>query len=146
MGRMDSLTPPDLAQHDAFLDRLLAVPLIGAARLSPDGRWVAWIWSGLGNRQLWLAPSDRTAAPRCLIADDWDCDTFHWAADGGSIVYGRSRDGDERVGLHQLFLDGRPPRALTEDRPDYYIRGGQLAKDGRTLIYAANVDPQTHKA
>ena len=143
---MDTVLPPDLAQFDAFLDRLLAVPLLGTARLSPDGRWVAWLWSGLADtRQLWLVPADASVSPRCIVGDDWDCDTFHWAPDSHSIVYGRSRDGDERVGLHQLFLDGRPSRALTEDRPDYYIRGGQLAKDGRALIYAANVDPRSGK-
>ena len=46
---MDTALRPDLAQHDEFLDRLLAVPVIGAARLSPDGKWVAWLLSGLGE-------------------------------------------------------------------------------------------------
>jgi dipeptidyl aminopeptidase/acylaminoacyl peptidase len=74
------------------------------------------------------------------VGDDWDCDSFRWAPDSGSIVYARSMDGDERVGLHQVFLDGCAGIALTEDRPDYYIHGGQLAKDGRTLLFSANVD------
>jgi dipeptidyl aminopeptidase/acylaminoacyl peptidase len=136
--------PTDLSQHDAFLDRLLKVPQLYGARISPDGNWVAWIWAGLSETtQLWIADSKGTAAPRSLVADDWDCDSFRWAPDSASLIYGRSKDGDERVGLHQVFLDGRPRVALTEDRPDYYMHGGQLAGDGRTLIFAANVDPQT---
>jgi dipeptidyl aminopeptidase/acylaminoacyl peptidase len=131
----------DLSQHDAFLDRLLQVPQLYSARISPEGRFVAWIWAGLAETtQLWVTAADGKEAPRCLVGDEWDCDSFRWAPDSGSIVYARSQDGDERVGLHQVFLDGRPTIALTEDRPDYYIHGGQLAKDGRTLLFSANVD------
>ena len=136
--------PIDLSQHDEFLDRLLGVPQLYAARISPDGQWVAWIWAGLADTtQLWLARSDGHSQPRPLVADEWDCDFFRWTADSLCLVYGRSKDGDERVGLHLAYLDGRPVRALTEDRPDYYIHGGQLTSDNTTLIFAANVDPAT---
>jgi dipeptidyl aminopeptidase/acylaminoacyl peptidase len=133
--------PIDLSRHDAFLDRLLKVPQLYSARISPDGNRVAWIWAGLAETtQLWVTAASGKESPRCLVGDDWDCDSFRWAPDSGSIVYARSKDGDERVGLHQVFLDGRPTVALTEDRPDYYIHGGQLAKDGRSLLFSANVD------
>jgi dipeptidyl aminopeptidase/acylaminoacyl peptidase len=133
--------PIDLSQHDAFLDRLLKVPQLYSARISPDGNLVAWIWAGLAETtQLWVTAADGTGTPRCLVGDEWDCDSFRWAPDSGSIVYARSQDGDERVGLHQVFLDGRPRVALTEDRPDYYIHGGQLAKNGSTLLFSANVE------
>jgi dipeptidyl aminopeptidase/acylaminoacyl peptidase len=133
--------PIDLSPHDDFLDRLLKVPQLYGARISPDGNYVAWIWAGLAETtQLWLADARGSVPPRCLVADDWDCDTFRWAPDSASLIYGRSKDGDERIGLHQVFLDGRPRVALTEDRPDYYIHGGQIAGDGRTLVFAANVD------
>ncbi len=133
--------PTDLSQHDAFLDRLLKVPQLYSARISPDGTFVAWIWAGLAETtQLWVTAASGTELPRRLVGDDWDCDSFRWAPDSRSIVYARSQDGDERVGLHQVFLDGRPSIALTEDRPDYYIHGGQLAKDGSTLLFSANVD------
>ena len=136
--------PTDLSQYDAFLDRLLKVPQLYGARISPNGHWVAWIWAGLSETtQLWISVIDQTEPPRCLVADDWDCDTFRWTPDSRSIIYGRSQDGDERIGLHQVFLNGTLSVALTEDRPNYYIHGGQLAGDGRTLVFAANVDPAT---
>jgi dipeptidyl aminopeptidase/acylaminoacyl peptidase len=135
---------PDIARQDEFLERLLKVPQIIGPRLSLDGKWMAWIWAGLAETtQLWLAPADGGAAPRRLVADEWDVDSIAWAPDSTSIIYGRSKDGDERVGLHQVFLDGTPARALTEDRPDYYIRGGRITRDGKTLVFAANVDPET---
>ena len=132
---------PDLSQHDDVLDRLLRVPQLYGARISPDGQWVAWIWSGLAETtQLWLAAAGGIAPPRALVADGWDCDFFRWTPDSLGLVYGRSKDGDERVGLHLVYIDGRPSRALTEDRPDYYIHGGQLTADNRTLVFAANVE------
>ncbi|MBI2254977.1 MAG: S9 family peptidase [Proteobacteria bacterium] len=135
------MTLPDLSAHDAFLDRLLDLPTIYSAGLSPDGARLAWIWAKLGaTTQLWLQPADGSAAPRCLVDDGWDCDYFTWARDGQSIVVGQSNGGDERVSLLQVFLDNRPPRRLTPERPDYYIHGGELLADNRTLIYAANVE------
>ena len=137
----ETTMPIDLSQHDTFLDRLLQVPQLYGAKISPDGNFVAWIWAGLAETtQLWVAAASGAEPPRCLVGDDWDCDSLRWGPDSRSIVYARSKDGDERVGLHQVFLDGRAPTALTEDRPDYYIHGGQLAKDGRTLLFSANVD------
>ena len=52
----------DIAQlaHDWARD-----PILWEPRLSKDGRWVAWTWTGpteAGN--VWLAPTDGSAAPR----------------------------------------------------------------------------------
>jgi len=137
------MTQPDLSAHDAFLDRLLDLPTIYSAGLSPDGTQLAWIWAKLApTTQLWLQPADGSVAPRCLVDDGLDCDYFIWARDGKSIIVGQSNGGDERITLLQVFLDGQPPRRLTPEEPDYYIHGGQLLSDNRTLVYAANVDPE----
>jgi dipeptidyl aminopeptidase/acylaminoacyl peptidase len=135
MNDVDSLEP--------FLDRLFRVSEPRGARLSPDGRHIAWIADNLGDTtQLWRAPADGTGAPQQWVADDRDCDWFFWAPDSGSVILGQSRDGDERVGLSQVALDGSV-RALTEERPDFYIRGGQIDPSGRFLVYAANRHPET---
>ena len=133
MNNFDSLEP--------FLDRLFRVSEPLGARLSPDGRRIAWIATNLGaTTQLWQAPTDGSAQPTAWIANDRDCDWFFWAPDSRSVILGQSRDGDERVGLSQVALDGSV-RALTEQRPDFYIYGGQIDPSGRFLVYAANRDP-----
>ena len=135
MSHFESLEP--------FLHRLFRVSEAWGARLSPDCRHVAWIAGNLGpTSQLWLAPADGSAPPKCWIANARDCDWFFWAPDSASVILGQSRDGDERVGLSQVALDGTV-RALTEERPDYYIHGGQIDPSGRFLVYAANRDPAT---
>lgn len=134
----------DLTANDPFLDRLLDLPTIYSAGLSPDGTQLAWIWAKLGpTTQLWLQPADGSAEPRCLVDDGRDCDYLIWARDSRSIILGQSSGGDERISLLQVFLDGSQPRRLTPEEPGYYIHGGQLLADNRSLIYAANVDPDT---
>jgi dipeptidyl aminopeptidase/acylaminoacyl peptidase len=135
MSHFESLEP--------FLQRLFRVSEAWGARLSPDRQQVAWIASNLGpTSQLWRAPADGSAPPQCWLATERDCDWFFWAPDSGSVILGQSRNGDERVGLSQVALDGTT-RALTEERPDYYIHGGQIDPSGRFLVYAANRDPAT---
>jgi len=133
----------DFESLEPFLDRLFRVSEAWGARLSPDGQRVAWIAGNLGaTTQVWQAPADGSAPPQAWVANDRDCDWFFWAPDSGSIILGQSRDGDERVGLSQIALDGAV-RNLTEQRPDFYIHGGQIDPSGRFLIYAANRDPVT---
>jgi dipeptidyl aminopeptidase/acylaminoacyl peptidase len=135
MSNFESLEP--------FLDRLFRVSEAWGARLSPDRRRIAWIAGNLGaTTQLWQRPTDGSAPPRAWVADDRDCEWFFWAPDSASVILGQSRDGDERVGLSQVALDGTA-RALTERRPDFYIHGGQIDPSGRFLVYAANRDPAT---
>jgi dipeptidyl aminopeptidase/acylaminoacyl peptidase len=136
--------PPDLSVFDAFLDRLLDLPSIYQAGLSPDGTQLAWIWAKLGpTTQLWLQPADGSAPPRCLVDDGRDCDYFTWGRDSRSLIVGQSSGGDERISLLQVFLDDRPARRLTPEAPDYYIHGGELLADNRHMVYAANVDPDS---
>jgi dipeptidyl aminopeptidase/acylaminoacyl peptidase len=140
---------PDLAAIDPFLDRLLGLPAIHSAGLSPDGKWLAWTWAKLGpTTQLWLQPADG-GVPRCLLDDGRDCDYIIWSRDSRSVIVGQSTGGDERISLLQVFLDGagevgsRAPRRLTPEAPGCYLHGGQLLADNRHLVYAANVDPET---
>ena len=133
----------DFTSLEPFLDRLFRISEAWGARLSPDGRRIAWIAGNLGaTTQVWQAPADGSAPPKAWIANERDCDWFFWAPDSASIILGQSRDGDERVGLSQIALDGAA-RELTEQRPDFYIHGGQIDPAGKFLIYAANRDPET---
>lgn len=132
-----------LEKIEPVLDLLFSASEAWGARVSPDGRWVAWIATNRGpTAQLWLAATDGAAPSRAWVADDRDCDYFHWAPDSCAVILGQSRDGDERIGLSRVALDGSRD-ALTDPHPDYYIRGGQVDPAGSMLIYAANRDPES---
>lgn len=132
-----------LERLEPLLDQLFAVSETWGARVSPDGARVAWIASNRGpTTQLWWAPTDGSAPPAAWVVNDRDCDYFYWAPDSRSIILGQSRDGDERIGLSRIALDGSR-QDLTDPHPDYYIRGGQIDPAGQFLVYAANRDPES---
>src|SRR3712207_5344216 len=130
------MTPP---QH---LETLLSVPVLSAPVVSPDGRWVAWSWSRLGPAADVFAAPTRGPAPPLRLTETPD-DTFvvSWTPDSEAVVVGQDRDGDERVRLFLVSL-GEPGamEPLTEASPNYYVRGGQVHRDGRWLVYGANLD------
>ncbi|MGO4727156.1 MULTISPECIES: S9 family peptidase [unclassified Inquilinus] len=128
-----------------FLDRLIAAPRLLFPTVSPDGRWVAWVWNGKaeGNGP-WIAPTAGGAPPRLMAEpfSGWDCESFSWAPDSLSLIVARRRDGEEQVGLQRAWLDGAA-ETLLPDRIGYYIYNAQLHPDGRRLVYAASRDPAT---
>lgn len=117
-------------------------PVPWSAKVSPDERWVAWAWAGLdGAADVYVAPTDGSAAPRRLTATPEHTLVRSWAPDNRSLVVAQNVGGDERDQLFQLFVD-RPNELvpLTEFSPDYFIYGGQLHPNGRWLVYSANFD------
>lgn len=137
-------SPGKLAQRK--LARLWAAcPVPWSAKLSPDGRWVAWAWAGLDvAADIYVAPTDGSAPPRRLTATPEHTLLRSWAPDSRSLVVAENLGGDERDQLFRVDLDDAGPlQPLTEPSPNYFIYGGQLHRDGRWLVYSANVDVET---
>src|SRR6266567_7262680 len=90
---------------DSFLDSLLALPAMGRAVLSPDGRLVAWSWYRKAPAaDIYLAPTDGGEPPRRLTATPDDTVLVAWAPDSASLVVAEDRGGDEHVQLFRLTL------------------------------------------
>jgi dienelactone hydrolase len=130
----------------ATIDALLALPVMGRAVVSPDGRLVAWSWYRKAPAaDIYLAPTDGTAAPRRLTATPNDTVLVAWAPDSASLIVAEDRGGDEHVQLFRLSLD-ETMTPLTEASPPFFARGGELGPSGRYLVFAANLDPATGAA
>lgn len=127
------------------LEALLSLPVLSGPMISPDGNWVAWNWSRLGPAtDVYVVPTDGSLPPVRLTDTPDDTKVISWAPRSDAVIVGQDRDGDERS---QLFLI-RPDKPgnmepLTEASPNFYVRGGQLHPNGRWLVYAANLDPET---
>src|SRR3712207_7965925 len=65
---------------------------------------------------------------------------------GRAIVVAQDSDGDERARLFRVRLaEPRTMEPLTEASPNYYVRGGQVHRDGRRLVYGANLDAESEQ-
>ncbi|MBN2500697.1 MAG: S9 family peptidase [Anaerolineales bacterium] len=125
-----------------YLEQLLNLPDVVTAKLSPDGRWVAFVWYHVHeNFDVFVVPSDGSAAPVALThTPEWTW-LVDWTPDSKAVIVQQDHDRDERVMLFKVEID-QPEhmQPLTEDRPDYFLRGGNLHPDGKTLFYGANYD------
>jgi dipeptidyl aminopeptidase/acylaminoacyl peptidase len=132
---------------DQTLDALLALPAFYDGDVSPDGRWVAWTWYNAGpTADVYAAPTDGSAAPTRLTATDENTELVSWAPDSRALLVQHDHNGDERTRLFRVDLE-RPGalHPLTEQEPNFYLRGGQLHPNGRWLVYGANVDESGHE-
>jgi dipeptidyl aminopeptidase/acylaminoacyl peptidase len=128
------------------LEALLSVPALFGPCVSPDGKWVAWSWSRLGPAaDVFAAPTDGSQAPlRLTETMEGDTMVVSWTSDSAAVLVSQDNDGDERVRLFLVRLaDPGVMEPLTAARPNHYLRGGQMHKDGRWLIYAANLDAES---
>jgi dipeptidyl aminopeptidase/acylaminoacyl peptidase len=129
--------------RDLRLETLLSIPALFGPHVSPDGKWVAWSWSRLGPAaDVFAAPTDGSQPPlRLTETVEGDTMVVSWTSQGDAVLVSQDNDGDERVRLFLVRLaDPGVMEPLTAASPNYYLRGGQLHKDGRWLIYAANLD------
>lgn len=90
-------------------------------RISPDGRWVVYLTAPVGRTgkhpvsELWLAPSDGSAAPRELAAGAAaENHAPRWAPDSGSVFFLSDRAVRGTAQLYRIGLDDGAPERLTD--------------------------------
>jgi dipeptidyl aminopeptidase/acylaminoacyl peptidase len=130
---------------DEFLDALLSLPKLYGGQVSPDGKWVAWMWQGVGVAiDIFAAPTDGSLEPVRLTETSENSFFISWTPDSESVIVAQDTGGDERFQLFQINLT-QPGilHPLTEPSPDYFLRGGELHPNGQYLIYGANFDAET---
>ena len=129
-------------KNQDMLDALLCLPVVWRAKTSPDGKWVAWSWGHKDDRvNVYAMRTDGAGKPIRLTDSEIDLYVVAFTPDGRSVVVEGCEDGNERIRLFTVTLDGSQVlRPLTEENPPYFIRGGQLHPNGRFLVYSANYD------
>ena len=126
----------------AFFER----PLMGGARLSPDGRRVAMRVAAPGGRYR-LAVLDLETRQSRIVAgiDDADVLDFDWTSDerlvfDTSMTLVQYQRVDYGPGLFSVEAAGGPVRELVETRPDYWLAGGDGTR--KPLHWATAWQPQ----
>src|SRR4051812_47591193 len=119
-------------------------PILWSPRVSGDGKWLAWTWTGLAETgEVWIVPTDGSGPPQRLTKGNDHYQARSLSYDGGLLVLAQSIGGNEHDRL--FLLDrARPdaPQPLTPLQSENYIFGGALTRDGAGLYYSADFDDE----
>lgn len=122
-------------------------PVLWDTKVSKDGRWLAWTWTGpteAGN--VWLAPTDGSAPPRRITDEPDHTYVRSFSPDGAQVLLAQSEGSSEHDQLILLDLDSGARRPITPQQDDHYVFGGAFLPDGKSILYTASYDDATKTA
>jgi dipeptidyl aminopeptidase/acylaminoacyl peptidase len=128
-------------KHAITFDDLIQMHRVAEARVSPDGKWVAYTVStpdmdaNRGVSNIWIVPTTGGAALQ-LTQSGHDSSPV-WSPDGKTIAFLSSRSGDSQVYL--LSMEGGEAKPLT-----HLSTGADIVKwspDGKTIAFTSSVYP-----
>jgi dipeptidyl aminopeptidase/acylaminoacyl peptidase len=126
--------------------KLFGNPSRSMGRISPDGKWMAFLAPRDGVLNVWVAPIAALDKLRPLTAEaSRPVQEYFWAPDSQSILFQLDNKGDENFKLYSVNLAGGGQRTLTPfDNTRVFIYGVSNKVKDRILIGINNRDPKWH--
>src|SRR5512139_3530387 len=135
---------PAAAARLMTIDDLLTAVRVSDPRLSPDGKWVAFVRTETDpkslkrNADVWIVPSDGSAPPRALTRHEKSDTTPAFSPDGTALAFLSARSGASQVWVMSLL--GGEARKVTD------VPGGVdgplvFSPDGKKVAFVADVYP-----
>ena len=104
------------------------------ARLSPDGKTIAFSWSITGSRQIWLMPASGGQPSQLTFGNG--VSTYRWSPDGSSLFYSADNNGNEQEAYYQISVDGTQEVELLAAAEGGFRVFGDFV-DNNTIAYAS---------
>jgi dipeptidyl aminopeptidase/acylaminoacyl peptidase len=144
-----SLTAASAAEMNAPLierQKLFGNPSRTMGRLSPDGKWLAFIAPRDGVLNIWVAPVAGPDKARALTAEKArPIRGYFWAPDSQSILYVNDKGGDENFLLYSVAVAGGEAKALTPfEKTRVQVVGVSNHVKDRILVGLNNRNPKWH--
>lgn len=141
LGLVMALAAPAMGQGRVpTVDELIGVKSLGGARISPDGKWVAYIVTETDWKQdafvthIWLVNTDR-GKPFQLTRGEKSAGGPQWSPDGETLTFTSNRIGDK----NQIFAirpDGGEAVQMT--KAENGVNGFAWSRDGKSIAYTAS--------
>ena len=125
-----------------FLAELMTLPDIYGAKISPDGKLIAFMWYRINeNFDIFIVPVDGAKDPVELTHTPQMTRLVGWTADSKAIIVSEDVDRNERYQISKIDL-AEPLifNQLTEYNPPFFMYGGRLHPNNKWLVYGANYD------
>lgn len=119
-------------------------PIGWEPKVSKDGHWLAWTWTGateVGN--VWLAPTDGSAPPRRVTSEHDHTYVRSFSPDGRQLLLSQSEGASEHDQLILLDIESGTQVPVTSKQDDHYVYGGVFTPDGGAILYTASYDDPT---
>jgi dipeptidyl aminopeptidase/acylaminoacyl peptidase len=126
--------------------KLFGNPTKTGGRLSPDGKWLAWIAPRDGVLNIWVAPTADPAAAKPLTAETKrPIRSYYWSPDSKMILFVNDKGGDENFLLYGVDIATTTQKSLTpfDKTRVEVINISHVVKD-RILIGINNRDARWH--
>ncbi len=124
------------SQEKHTIQQYLNIRSAGSPSLSPDGKRLAYLTNVSGTSQIWMIDLP-DGKPRQITNYEDNIGFARHTPDGGGIVFGKARGGDENTQFFWMSNDGANVRQLTDDAKVRHNFGG-FSKDGRRIYYSSN--------
>jgi len=116
-------------------------PILWSPRVSGDGKWLAWTWTGITETgEVWIAPTDGSLAPERLTQGKDHFYVRSLSQDGSKLILAQSIGSNEHDRLFRLDRSSRVLEALTPLQSTSYVFGGALTEDGGSVVYTADLE------
>ncbi len=141
-----SAQQPASARHTITHEDIFLMKRVGAPTLSPDGRWAVFSVTDPSYVEatqvsdLWLVPTDGSAAPRRLTNTRSGESSVEWSPDGRKIAFGARREDDSTSQIYVLgILEGGEASRVTN-----VSTGASTPRwrpDGRAILFTSMIYP-----
>jgi dienelactone hydrolase len=116
-------------------------PILWSPRVSGDGRWLAWTWTGITETgEVWIAPTDGSMPPERLTQGQDHFYARSLSHDGSQLILAQSIGSNEHDRLFRLDRASRALEPLTPLQSTSYVFGGTLTEDGGSVVYTADLE------
>jgi dipeptidyl aminopeptidase/acylaminoacyl peptidase len=126
---------------DALARGWARYPILWSPRVSGDGKWLAWTWTGITETgEVWIAPTDGAHPPERLTKGSDHFYVRSLSHDGGTLILAQSTGSNEHDRLFSLDRESRVLKALTPLQSTGYVFGGALTEDGGSVVFASDLE------